>query len=101
MESQDPALLRRLLRAKDRMDVASHEAWPVERLAAVSPVVLVVEDAQYADAGLLDFLDYLIDWVRGLPVFILVLSRPELGVSRDRHRVAGSPGTVSVPSQPS
>jgi hypothetical protein len=58
--------------------------WRVflERLAAVSPVVLVVEDAQYADAGLLDFLDYLTDWVRGLPVFILVLSRPELGVSR-------------------
>jgi transcriptional regulator GlxA family with amidase domain len=33
---QDPALLRRLLRAKDRMDAASHEAWPVDRLAAVS-----------------------------------------------------------------
>ncbi|MGE8685633.1 MAG: helix-turn-helix domain-containing protein [Achromobacter sp.] len=32
---QDPALLRRLLRARDRMDAASHEAWPVERLAAV------------------------------------------------------------------
>ena len=32
---QDPALLRRLLRAKDRMDAASHEAWPVERLAAI------------------------------------------------------------------
>ena len=29
---QDPALLRRLLRAKDRMDAASHEAWPVKRL---------------------------------------------------------------------
>jgi transcriptional regulator GlxA family with amidase domain len=35
---QDPALLRRLLRAKDRMDAASHEDWPVERLAAVSGV---------------------------------------------------------------
>src|SRR3954469_145771 len=34
--SQDPALLRRLLRAKDRMDAASHEAWPVARLASVS-----------------------------------------------------------------
>jgi transcriptional regulator GlxA family with amidase domain len=30
--------LRRLLRAKDRMDAASHEAWPVERLARVSRV---------------------------------------------------------------
>jgi len=34
----DPELLRRLLRAKDRMDVASHEEWPVERLARVSHV---------------------------------------------------------------
>jgi transcriptional regulator GlxA family with amidase domain len=35
---QDPELLRRLLRAKDRMDAHSHEAWPVERLAQVSGV---------------------------------------------------------------
>jgi transcriptional regulator GlxA family with amidase domain len=35
---EDPKLLRRLLRAKDRMDAASHEAWPVERLAEVSGV---------------------------------------------------------------
>ena len=35
---QDPRLLRRLLRAKDQMDAASHEAWPVERLAEVSGV---------------------------------------------------------------
>ena len=31
-------LLRRLLRAKDRMDEASHEEWPVRRLARVSGV---------------------------------------------------------------
>jgi transcriptional regulator GlxA family with amidase domain len=36
LPSQDPDLLRRLLRAKDRMDAASHEAWPVCRLADVS-----------------------------------------------------------------
>lgn len=36
--SQDPLLLRRLLRAKDRMDAASHEDWPVARLADVSGV---------------------------------------------------------------
>ncbi|HYD52231.1 MAG TPA: AraC family transcriptional regulator [Gemmatimonadaceae bacterium] len=35
---QDPELLRRLLRAKDRMDAASHEEWPVGRLARVSHV---------------------------------------------------------------
>ena len=53
-----------------------------ERLAAENPVVLLVEDAQYADAGLLDFLDYLIDWTRDLPVYVLVLARPELGQAR-------------------
>src|SRR5215813_2234727 len=41
---QDPALLRRLLRAKDRMDAASHEAWPVTRLADVSGI----SDAHFA-----------------------------------------------------
>ena len=35
---RDPKLLRRLLRAKDRMDAASHEEWPVSRLASVSGV---------------------------------------------------------------
>jgi AraC-like DNA-binding protein len=35
---QDPKLLRRLQRAKDRMDAASHEAWPMQRLAEVSGV---------------------------------------------------------------
>ncbi|MEC5385149.1 AraC family transcriptional regulator [Uliginosibacterium sp. H3] len=36
--NQNPELLRRLLRAKDRMDAASHEDWPVGRLARVSHV---------------------------------------------------------------
>jgi transcriptional regulator GlxA family with amidase domain len=36
--SQDPELLRRLLRAKDRMDAASHQEWPVGRLARASGV---------------------------------------------------------------
>ena len=35
---QSPELLRRLLRAKDRMDGAPHEEWPVRRLAQVSAV---------------------------------------------------------------
>ena len=37
-QGQDPLLLRRLLRARDRMDAASHEEWPVARLASVSGV---------------------------------------------------------------
>jgi AraC-like DNA-binding protein len=34
----DPRLLRRLLRAKDRMDGAPHEVWSISRLARVSGV---------------------------------------------------------------
>ncbi len=53
-----------------------------ERLAGDAPVVLVVEDAQHADAGLLEFLDHLIDWARDLPIYVLVLARPELELAR-------------------
>jgi class 3 adenylate cyclase/predicted ATPase len=53
-----------------------------ERLAAVHPVVLLVEDGEDADAGLLDFLEHLVDWVREVPVFVLVFARPELAQRR-------------------
>ena len=36
--AQHSLLVRRLLRSKDRMDEASHEAWPIGRLAEVSSV---------------------------------------------------------------
>jgi class 3 adenylate cyclase/predicted ATPase len=53
-----------------------------ERLAQSQPVVLLVEDAHHADVALLDFLDHLIDWVRDLPVYLLVFARPELTQTR-------------------
>ena len=64
-------------------------AWRLflERLAAEHPVVLVFEDMQWADAPLLDFLEYLLDWSRGHRLFVLALARPELA---DRHPGWGS-----------
>ena len=47
---QDPELLRRLLRAKDRMDAASHEEWPVTRLAKVSHVSAAHFARQFKEA---------------------------------------------------
>ena len=54
--------------------------WRVffERLAAVQPVVLLIENGQHADGGLLDFLDHLVDWAREVPIYVLVFTRPEL-----------------------
>jgi class 3 adenylate cyclase/tetratricopeptide (TPR) repeat protein len=70
----------------------------IERLASDGPVVWVIEDAQYADGGLLEFCDHLIDWSRNLPIFLLVLARPELeqrrsgfGVGRNRGLLALDP----------
>ena len=40
-------------------------------------VVLVIDDAQHADDGLLDFLDHLLSTARA-PVFVLAVARPEL-----------------------
>ena len=58
--------------------------WRVffERLAETQPVLLLIEDAQYADAGLLDFVDHLVDWARDSPIFVVVFARPELDSTR-------------------
>jgi len=53
-----------------------------ERLAVSGPLVLVIEDLQHADAGLLDFVEHLLDWARDVPIYVLTLTRPELETHR-------------------
>ncbi len=55
-------------------------AWRTffERLAAISPVILVFEDLHWADSGTLDFIDHLLEWSRAIPLYIVTLARPEL-----------------------
>jgi class 3 adenylate cyclase len=55
-------------------------AWRTffERLTATAPVVMVFEDFHFADAGLIDFVDHLLEWSRGFPIYVVTLSRPEL-----------------------
>ena len=67
-----------------------------ERLAATEPVVLLIEDAQYADAGLLDFLDYLVDWSRDLPVYLMVFARPELAQARPGFGAGRNRNTLTL-----
>ncbi|HKN93977.1 MAG TPA: adenylate/guanylate cyclase domain-containing protein, partial [Thermoleophilaceae bacterium] len=49
-----------------------------ERLAHELPVVLSFEDLHWADDGLLDFIDHLLEWSAELPIFIVGFARPEL-----------------------
>ena len=55
-------------------------AWRLffERIAASGTTVMVFEDLQWADTGLLDFIDHLLDWSRQLPIMVVTLARPEL-----------------------
>ena len=63
-------------------------AWAtfLERAGGGDPVVFVVDDAQYADDGLLDFLEHLLATAQAA-VYVLALARPEL-LAR-RHDVGG------------
>ena len=61
-------------------------------------MVLLIENAQHADKNLLDFLDHLIDRIRDLPVFVLVLAvselserRPGFGAGRNRWMILLDP----------
>ena len=49
-----------------------------ESIASLGTTVLVFEDLQWADAGVLDFIDGLFEWSRGLPILVVALLRPEL-----------------------
>ena len=55
-------------------------AWRTlfERVAGKGPVVLVFEDLQWSDGGLIDFIGHLLEWSRQQPIFIVTLARPEL-----------------------
>jgi tetratricopeptide (TPR) repeat protein len=69
-------------------------AWRMffEHVAGRGPTVLLFEDLQWADTGLLDFIESLLEWSRGVPILVVTLARPELLETRPgwasgtRHR---------------
>ncbi len=62
----------------DRADLFSGWRLFLERLSEDAPVSLVFEDLQWADSGLLEFIDYLHEWSADFPIFVLTVARPEL-----------------------
>ena len=77
----EDALLALLGLGSDR--VASEQlfaAWRTffERIAARGPVVLLFEELHWADSGLLDFIDHLLEWSRDTALYVITLARPEL-----------------------
>jgi predicted ATPase/class 3 adenylate cyclase len=78
----------------DRQDLFA--AWRLffERLAERSPVLLVFEDLQWADAALLDFVEHLLEWSHAHPLFVLALARPELAQRRPGFGATGRNATT-------
>jgi predicted ATPase/class 3 adenylate cyclase len=64
--------------SNDRQDLFA--AWRLffERLADTYPTILAFEDMQWADASLLDFVEYLLEWSRDKPLLVVTMARPEL-----------------------
>jgi class 3 adenylate cyclase/tetratricopeptide (TPR) repeat protein len=61
----------------DRTDLFSAWATYLERVAEGHPLVMLFEDTQHADAGLLDLVEYLLETC-GAGLLVVVLARPEL-----------------------
>jgi tetratricopeptide (TPR) repeat protein len=76
-------------------------AWRTffERLASNGPVVLVFEDLHFADIGLLDFVDHLLEWSKGVPIYVVTLARPDL-LERRPDWGAGKRNFVSLALDP-
>ena len=76
-------------------------AWRrfLEAIAERGPAVLVFEDLHWADEGLLDFLDDVVDWLRGVPLLVVGTARPEL-LERRQAWGGGKANATTISLQP-
>lgn len=82
--------------------VAADAAWAVRRLlevlASERPLVMILEDAHWAEPPMLDLLDLVIDRLHG-PALVLCLARPELLEQRPTWS-AGKPRAITATLPP-
>jgi class 3 adenylate cyclase/tetratricopeptide (TPR) repeat protein len=87
------------------VDVTEREelfaAWRsfFEHISESGPTVLVFEDLQWADHGLIDFIEYMLQWAGRHPIYMITLSRPELTDRRPTWG-AGQKNFISLALEP-
>jgi class 3 adenylate cyclase len=85
--------------AEDRDTLFFSARLLVEGLAAQRPTMLVFEDIHWADDSLLDLVEFLADRVRGVPLLLVALARPEL-LSRRESWGGGLPASTVLRLEP-
>ena len=70
-----------------------------EAMAEERPLVLVFDDLHWADDGLLDFVDHLVDWAGGVPILVVGTARPEL-LARRSGWGGGKPNALTLSLSP-
>jgi class 3 adenylate cyclase/tetratricopeptide (TPR) repeat protein len=86
---------------RDDRQAEAFAAWRrfLEALAERSPTVLIFEDLHWADEGLLDFIDHLVEWAGGVPLLVICTARPEL-LARRAGWGGGKPNAVTLSLSP-
>jgi class 3 adenylate cyclase/tetratricopeptide (TPR) repeat protein len=109
-EEEDAAWVERHLRPlvglageqlRDDRQAEAFAAWRrfLEAMAERSPTVLIFEDLHWADDGLLDFIDHLVEWAGGVPLLVICTARPEL-LARRAGWGGGKPNAVTLSLSP-
>jgi tetratricopeptide (TPR) repeat protein len=91
-------------RGEERPQAARLEAFAawrrfIEAITERGPAVLVFEDLHWADPGLLDFLDELAEFTRGVALLLVCTARPEL-LSKRPHWGAARTNSITLSLPP-
>ncbi len=88
-EPDGETVRRRVLEAVGRAEPTSRSDelyWAIRRLletlAHERPVVLVLDDVQWAEPAFLDLIEYLVGWSRDAPILVCCLARTDLAELR-------------------
>ena len=85
-EQSDGALIASQLAATlgwtDSLVPPEETAWAVRRFfeaeASAGPLIVVIDDAQWAEPALLDVVEHVVDWARDAPMLLVCIGRLEL-----------------------
>ncbi len=79
----------------DRSELDAAVRAFIGHMATAGPTVLVFDDLHWGDAGLLEFVEQLPDWMPDVPVLIITVARPQL-LDRSPTWASGRRGVISL-----